>query len=187
MIEVFLPRILASRVGFAVLRFVAYGTIGLAAEVFFYNLTRWGRRSPLTAWAFAFDWRVDPSLGLGGVWEAAPVALFGQVSLWMFLVYALCSLFLIEPMYRRMARAPWLVRGLAYALVILGYEWAVGLLLKALTGVYIWIYVDPWALGPTTSLALVPSWIGTGLFAEALYRGLRLLAPATSSRGAARP
>jgi hypothetical protein len=172
-----LPWMLRSAASFAAFRFLVYGTVGLASEIFFYNLTRWARLTPLLAWAFRFDWSVDPRLGLEGIWKAPQVALFGQVSLWMFFVYALCSLFLIEPLYRRLKRAPFLARGLVYSLAILGYEWIAGQALKALTGMSIWIYADPWAINGTTSLALLPVWIGTGLVAEALYRGMAVLAP----------
>lgn len=183
-----LPWMLRTPAAFAASRFVVYGTVGLASEVLFLNLTRWARLTPLLAWAFRFDWRVDPRLELTAVWKAPQVALFGQVSLWMFFVYAICSLFIIEPMYRRLKRAPLLARGVAYALAILGYEWVAGNVLKQLTGMAIWIYADPWAIGGMTSLALVPSWIGTGLFAEALYRGMVVLEPlvvAASATGVA--
>ena len=179
-----LPWMLRSQAAFAGFRLLVYGTVGLASELLFYNLTRWGRMTPLLEWAFRFDWQVDPRLGLQGIWTAPQVALFGQASLWMFWVYGLCSLFLIEPMYRRLKHAPILARGLAYALAILGYEWCVGWALNQLTGMAIWIYADPWALGGTTSLALLPVWIGTGLFAELLYRNMAVLAPLVAEASA---
>lgn len=177
MIRAPLPWMLRSPAAFAAFRFVVYGTVGLASEIVFLNLTRLARRTPLLSWAFRFEWRVDPALGLDGVWSAPQIALFGQVSLWMFLVYAGCSLLVIEPMYRRLERAPMLVRGAAYAVAILGYEWLTGHALLSLTGVAIWLYADPFAIGGMTSVALLPAWIGTGLFAEGLFRGMAVLAP----------
>ena len=172
------PWLLRSAQAFAVFRLLVYGTVGLASEILFYNLTRWGRATPWLEWAFRFEWQVDPRLGLHGVWTAPPAALFGQVSLWMFLVYGLCSLFIIEPFYRRLRSAPFLVRGLCYAAAVLAYECLAGWALRALTGVSIWVYTDPWALGGgMTSLALLPAWVVSGLFAERLYRGMGALAP----------
>lgn len=176
--DVGLPWMLRSPLSFAVFRLCVYGTVGLASEIFFYNLTRWGRATPWLAWAFRFEWQVDPSLNLDGVWTAPPAALFGQVSLWMFLVYGLCSLFIIEPFYRRLRGMPFLIRGVCYALAVLVYEWCAGWALWSLTGVSIWVYTDPWALGGgMTSLALLPAWVVSGLFAERLYRGMTALAP----------
>jgi hypothetical protein len=181
-----LPWVLRTPARFALLRLAVYGTVGLASELFFYNLVRWCRRTSLLAWAFRFDWRVDPRLHLDAVWQAPQEALYGQASLWMFLVYGVCSLLLIEPLFRRTRHLPWVVRGTAYALAILVYEWASGWALKWATGYAIWYYADPAALGTMTSWALVPSWMVTGLIAEGLYRGMRLLAPLVQQARAVR-
>ena len=94
-------------------RLVVYGTVGLASELFFYNLCKLARGTPLLGWAFRFDWRVDPRLGLDAVWSAPTEALYGQASLWMFLVYGGCSLLLVEPLYRASARWPLPARALS--------------------------------------------------------------------------
>ena len=172
-----LPWALRGALQFALGRLVVYGTVGLASELFFYNLCKVGRGTPVLRWAFQFDWRVDPRLGLDAVWSAPTEALYGQASLWMFLVYGGCSLLLVEPLYRRCARWPLPARALAYALAILAGEWATGWGLRALTTYDIWYYADAGALGRMTSLYLVPAWCVTGLVAEGLYRGmLRLVA-----------
>ena len=167
-----LPWPLRGATRFALGRLVVYGTVGLASELFFYNLCKLARGTPLLGWAFQFDWRVDPRLGLDGVWSAPTEALYGQASLWMFLVYGGCSLLLVEPLYRRLAAWPMLVRALAYALAILAGEWATGWGLKGLTRYDIWYYADAGALGRMTSVYLVPAWCVTGLIAEGLYRGM---------------
>ena len=157
---------------FALGRLAVYGVVGLASELFFYNLCRLARATPLLAWAFQFEWRVDPRLGLDGVWDAPAPALYGQASLWMFAVYGLASLWCVEPVYRRVARWPLALRGLAYALAILAFEWASGWALRAVTGYDIWFYADAGALGRMTSYYLVPAWCVTGLIAEGIHRGI---------------
>lgn len=170
-----LPWVLRGSLQFALGRLAVYGVVGLASELFFYNLCRLARATPGLAWAFRFEWRVDPRLGLDGVWAAPAEALYGQASLWMFAVYGLASLWCVEPVYRRVARWPVALRGLAYALAILSFEWASGWALRALTGYDIWFYADAGALGRMTSWYLVPVWCVTGLIAEGIHRGILVL------------
>lgn len=157
---------------FAAFRFFLYGCIGLAGEVGFYNLVRLGRLVPGLAWFFQFDWRVDPRLGLDGVWHAPLVALYGQCSLWMFGVYAMASFGLVEPIYRRLHRRAWWLRAAAYGVAILALEAVSGLVLWKLTGYRIWLYDDRYAIVGMTSLAILPIWFVTGLGVEAIYREL---------------
>ena len=167
-----LPWPLRGATQFALGRLMVYGTVGLASELFFYNLCKLARGTPVLRWAFQFDWRVDPRLGLDAVWAAPTETLYGQASLWMFLVYGGCSLLLVEPLYRRLARWPLILRAFAYALAILAGEWATGWGLRAVTSYDIWYYADAGALGKMTSWYLVPAWCVTGLIAEGLYRGM---------------
>ena len=62
-------------------------------------------------------------------------------------------------------------------------------MLAEVTGVSIWLYTDPWSISGRTTLALLPVWIGTGLFSEALYRTMAVLAPlvATAERASVVP
>lgn len=167
-----LPRTARTRVTFGLLRFVLYGFVGLASEVIFYTLVRVGRMIPGVELLFRFSWKVDPRLGLDGVWKAPLVALFGQCSLWMFLVYGLAAFFLIERVYRRLYAYPVLLRAAAYGLVILAFEAASGLAFERLTGFKIWYYDDPLNVLGMTSLAIGPIWMVTGLLVELIYREL---------------
>src|SRR5216683_7705338 len=84
-------------------RFTSYGVFGMAGELFWYTLARVCRQLPLLRWLFSFEWRVDPRLGLEHVWHVPLRTLYGQCSLWMFPVYALCMIGIVEPFYRRFA------------------------------------------------------------------------------------
>lgn len=160
------------RIRATLLRFALYGFAGLAAEVGFYNLVKFGRLVPGIRGLFEFGWRVDPKLNLGEVWNAAPIALYGQASLWMFLVYAGACLLLVEPIYRNTRHAPVALRGLCYGLAILCWEAATGWLLARVVGYRIWYYDDALNVLGTTSLAIGPIWCITGLIVERIYRRL---------------
>lgn len=160
------------RVWFGLFRFMLYGFIGLSAEVIFYNLVKLGRLIPGLELLFQFNWNVDPRLNLGAIWQAPLIALFGQCSLWMFLVYALASIALIEPIYRRTLYWPVAARALVYGLVILAFEAISGWLLFWGTGYRIWYYDDPLSIAGMTSLYILPIWMITGLIVELVYREL---------------
>lgn len=165
------PRTGLRKLGYGLFRFAMYGFFGTALEVFFYTLVKAGRGVPVVQWLFGFDWRVDERLNLGAVWAAPLISLFGQCSLWMFVVYAVAS-FGIETLYRRMFGLHVAVRALAYGALILSWECVSGWLLLWLTGYRIWFYADPGALFEMTSLLILPVWVVTGLFVEYLYRQL---------------
>ncbi len=165
-------RTLGLKLLFALLRFTLYGFVGISAEVFFYTLVKVGRLIPVVRWLFAFDWRVDPRLGLSTIWDAPIRALFGQCSLWMFPVYALASMLCVEPVYRLLARRPWPLRAVLYGLGILAFEALSGWGLFWLTGYKIWFYDDRLNVLGMTSLAIGPVWMATGLLVERIYREL---------------
>jgi hypothetical protein len=167
-----LERGLRLRILFGAFRFALYGFLGLGCEVLFYTLVRAGRSVPLVELFFRFSWKVDPRLGLDHIWSVPPVALFGQCSLWMFLVYAIASFALIEPIYRHTARRPFWLRPVLYGLAILLFEALAGLALKALTGYAIWYYDDALSILGMTSLYILPLWMATGLLVELIYREL---------------
>lgn len=172
-----LPRDKRMKLAFALLRYVIYGVIGLAAEVLFYSLVRIGRGIPWVGKFFLFGWHVDPRLGLDHVWEAPLVAGFGQSSFWMFPVYGTCAFFLLEPWYRRLAGRHVFLRALVYGLTINAWEIVSGWLLYWATGYQIWYYDDALAIAHMTSLFILPVWMATGLIVEAVYR--ELMDPAT--------
>jgi hypothetical protein len=168
-----LPRDTKMKVAFALLRAGIYGIIGMAAEVLFYTMVRLGRKIPLLGkLLFSFDWRVDPKLELNHVWEAPVVAAFGQSSLWMFPVYAICAFFFLERWYRLLARWPLIARALVYGLTINAWEVISGWLLLWGTGYKIWYYDDAGNIFQMSSFFITPVWMATGLIVETVYREL---------------
>ena len=167
------PRTRSTRAAYATFRIVLYGIVGLASEIIFYNLVRIGRHVPGLELFFRFEWRVDPSLQLDHIWDTPIRALYGQCSLWMFLVYAGAAFGCIEPLYRWLAGRPVVLRAAAYGVAILLFEGLSGLALEALTGLKIWYYADALAIiGGMTSLYILPVWMVTGLLVELIYREL---------------
>ncbi len=166
------PRDTRLKLLFGAMRFVLYGFVGISAEVIFYTLVKVGRAVPVLRWLFMFDWRVDPALNLSAIWDTPVKALFGQCSLWMFPVYAGASMLCVEPVYRKLARRPWILRAWLYGLGILAFEASSGWLLYWLTGFKIWFYDDRANVIGMTSLFIGPIWMATGLLVERIYREL---------------
>lgn len=157
----------AQRARRAAFRFFVYGALLVAGEVAFYTLVKIGRLLPAPADAlFQFLWRVDDRLDLGRVWAVPIRTLYGQASLWMFLVYGAIALFGLEAAYRHVKGWNVVARGTVYMLVILSMECATGWVLRALTGYEIWYYADRWAVLRYTSLAIGPMWFLLGLLSE---------------------
>jgi uncharacterized protein DUF6765 len=153
----------------ALFRFAIYGSILTFGEIGFYTLVKIGRIFPaqIVRDLFTFEWCVDPRLHLEVIWNAPIKTLFGQASLWMFLVYATIGLFGIEPVYKRIKNQFFILRGLTYMMVILFMEWGLGWILCPIIGYDIWYYTDPLSFGlKYTSLAIAPMWFISGLVAE---------------------
>ncbi|MFZ5443828.1 MAG: hypothetical protein ACOZQL_27740 [Myxococcota bacterium] len=159
------------RATYGLFRFALYGFLGVALEVFFYNLVRTARGVPVLEYLFLFDWRVDPSLGLDRMWDVPAKSLYGQCSLWMFPVYAVAC-FGIELLYRRAPHVHVALRGLGYGLIIFLWEWASGWALYWLTGLKVWFYADAGNFFQMTSWFILPIWCITGLLVEYIYRQL---------------
>jgi len=157
--------------GYGVFRFALYGVLGVALEVVFYNLVRNLREVPVLGLLFSFDWQVDPALNLGAIWKVPSLSLYGQCSLWMFLVYGVAS-FCIEVIYRNASDIVWPARAVMYGFLIFFWECLSGWLLYWGTGLKIWFYADPGAFLEMTSWRILPIWCVTGLIVEYLYRQL---------------
>lgn len=157
--------------GYGAFRFGLYGFLGVALEIVFYNLVRNLRGVPVLGLLFAFDWQVDSALDLGAIWKVPAISLYGQCSLWMFLVYGVAS-FTIEFVYRNATDVPWPVRAAVYGLIIFLWECASGWLLYWATGYRIWFYADAGNFFQMTSWRILPIWCVTGLIVEYLYRQL---------------
>lgn len=153
-------------------RFLMYGMLGVFSEVCLYSIVKFGRELPLISWMFNFQWRVDDSLKLNGIWQTPIKVLFGQCSLWMFLVYGICGFFVIEKIYQKIFNTHWLLRGLLYACSILIIEFISGFTLLYITGYRIWYYCDALNIFHMTSLYTLPMWFITGMLVETIYREL---------------
>ena len=153
-------------------RFCVYGAIMLMVEIFFYNITRIGRKIPVVEIFFHFQWLVDVgrNVNLNDMWDVPIVSLYGQASLWMFPVYGFIVLFGVEWAYKTFReKLPWFVRGLIYMVIILSLECATGWALYAITGHKIWYYKGPLNILRYTSLAIAPIWFISGLMAENFF------------------
>lgn len=157
--------------GYGLFRFVLYGFAGIALEVFFYNLVRNLAGVPVLGLLFQFIWRVDPKLDLNHIWNVPAISLYGQCSLWMFLVYGVAC-FAVEFEYRNLTDVRWPLRALLYGLTIFLWECASGWLLLGVSGFKIWEYLDSGNFFQMTSWYILPIWCVTGLFVEYLYRQL---------------
>lgn len=157
--------------GYGVFRFTVYGFLGVALEIFFYNLVRNAQHVPVLKYLFQFQWRVDPSLNLSAIWDVPAISLYGQCSLWMFFVYGVAS-FSIEALYRNFSDVHVALRALGYGLVIFLWECLSGWLLFWGTGLKIWYYADPGNFFQMTSWFILPIWCVTGLLVEYIYRQL---------------
>ena len=136
--------------GYGLFRFTLYGFLGVALEIFFYNLVRNLRGVPVLGLFFHFDWRVDERLNLGAIWEVPAISLYGQCSLWMFFVYGVAS-FSIEFAYRNATDVPWYVRAAGYGVLIFLWECLSGWILFWATGYRIWFYADAGSFFSMTS------------------------------------
>lgn len=165
---------LLKRAAFAFLRFIVYGMVGVFSEVCQYTFVKIGRMIPVVELAFRADWKVDEKLGLDKIWDVPWYTLYGQCSLWMFPVYGLCALILLERIYKLSVKYQlyWFVRGALYALAITLFELVSGLILWKITGYKIWCYNDPGNIMNMTSIFLFAIWFVTGLFVEFLYKEL---------------
>lgn len=159
---------------FTFLRFFIYGMIGVFAEVSQYTFVKVGRMIPLVKWAFQAEWKVDDKLGLNGIWDIPWYTFYGQCSLWMFPVYAFCSVLLLEQIYNfsKKHNVFWVVRGILYASAITIFEFISGFLLLWLTGYKIWYYSDAANILSMTSMFLFVVWFVTGMFVEFVYKEL---------------
>lgn len=166
--------VLLRKAAFALLRFVIYGMVGVFAEVCQYSLVRIGRMLPVVEFFFRAEWKVDDRLNLNGIWETPWYVFYGQCSLWMFPVYGLCALLVLERIYKLSVhyRLHFILRGIMYSLAITVFELGTGFILLWLTGYRIWYYSDTGNILTMTSIFLFFVWFVTGMFVEFLYKEL---------------
>jgi len=96
--------------------------------------------------------------------------LAGFTNLWMFLIYG-CAVFL-GPIHDAIYGWKWPVRGLIWVVIIWGIEYASGLLLVSMLGVYPWKYTGPYAIDGLVTLAYAPAWFVAGLIFERVHKTL---------------
>ncbi|AEE15802.1 metallophosphoesterase [Treponema brennaborense] len=159
------------RVRQALFRFFLYGASLIAGEVAFYTITKIGRSIKPIAWLFTYQWSVDPRFHLDTIWDTGVVpisSLYGQASLYMFLVYGAICVFGLEPAYRwlKSKNVPAFFRGVLYMFIILFMECLLGWVLRGITGFDIWFYADAGAILRYTSWAIAPMWFICGMISE---------------------
>lgn len=122
-------------------RFFVYGILGWGMEVF---------------------WTGMSSLLTGDL------RLTGYSNLWMFFIYG--SAVFLEPIHDIIKSWSWPVRGGIWVVLIWGIEYASGLLLFKLLGLYPWFYAGPLAVDGIVNLAFAPAWFAAGLLFERMHR-----------------
>lgn len=150
-----------------VYRFLMYGILCVFLEICYYSLVKILSMVPVLSGMLSFVWRIDPRLNLETIWDAPLVTLFGQSSLWMFLIYGIIALFIMEPLVKKMADKPWIIRGLVYMCVITCCDIVFGYLARLITGYDIWF--NQGAAIPIlkySCVAVQPVWFIFGLMGE---------------------
>jgi hypothetical protein len=163
------------RITRGIYRFSMYGAIMVLFEVAFYTIVKLGKMIPGVKALFSFPWVIDPRLDLMKIWDAPIITLFGQASLWMFLVYGCIGVFGLEIAFAKVKNWTWYFRGLIYMVIIMSFDWLSGFSLRLITGYDIWINPESSPLtifgkyGYTT-WAVAPMWFIVGLISENLMR-----------------
>ncbi len=121
-------------------RFFIYGILGWGIEVF---------------WT-----------GLGSL-ISGNLRLESFTNLWMFFVYG--SAVFLEPIHDIMAKWRWPVRGILWVVIIWGIEYASGMILKSLLGLYPWYYDGPFAFDNLIRIDYAPAWFVAGLLFERVH------------------
>lgn len=120
-------------------RFIIYGILGWALEIFWTGLGSFFR----------------------GNWELA-----GFTYLWMFPIYGLAVF--MEPIHYKIKDIPWYFRGVIWAFIIFSIEYTTGWLLDTLLGACPWDYstVSDYHLHGYIRLDYLPAWFVVGLLFE---------------------
>ncbi|MBZ4653509.1 MAG: hypothetical protein JG781_848 [Peptococcaceae bacterium] len=128
-----------------IMRFVIYGIIGWALEIF------WTGMGAL----FSGNWQLP-----------------GFTYLWMFPIYGLAVL--LEPLHDEIGNWPWYIRGLVWVVIIFAIEYTTGWLLGMILGRCPWDYsgTTPFHVRGLIRLDYAPAWFIAGLLFERLHRTL---------------
>lgn len=123
-------------------RFVIYGLLGWITEIIF--------------------------TGTGSL-LANSLHLTGHTYLWMFPIYGMAVF--LEPIHDRIRTAPWVIRGIIWAAVIIMIEYVSGWLLAALIGFCPWDYTgeSPFSVDGYIRLDFFPFWFAAGLIFEQIH------------------
>lgn len=122
-------------------RFFIYGLIGWCIEVIF--------------------------TGLGSL-AVGDLGLSSSTNLWMFPIYG--TAVFLEPLHDLMRLWKWPFRGLLWVVIIWGIEYATGLLLVSVLGIYAWEYTGIFAVDGLVNLSFAPAWFIAGLLFERAHR-----------------
>ncbi|MCX7711171.1 MAG: putative ABC transporter permease [Clostridia bacterium] len=118
----------------------------------------------ILGWGMEIFWTGMSSL-IGG-----DLRLIGYSNLWMFFIYGLAVL--LEPIHDIIRSWSWLFRGVIWVVMIWGIEYASGLILFKILGVYPWYYAGPFAVDGIVNLSFAPAWFVAGLLFEWVHRTL---------------
>lgn len=126
-------------------RFIIYGILGWAIEIFWTGMGSF----------------------LSGNWE-----LPGATYLWMFPIYGLAVF--MEPLHDRINKLPWYVRGIIYTGVIFAIEYTSGWMLDMVLGRCPWDYSNStrYHLDGYIRFDYAPAWFIVGLLFEKVHNFL---------------
>lgn len=96
-------------------------------------------------------------------------SLTAKTYLWMFPIYGMAVF--LEPVHEQIRLAPWVVRGIIWACLILTLEYCSGWLIRTLVGVCPWDYsgYTRFAVDGLIRLDYFPVWFAAGLLFEKLH------------------
>lgn len=100
------------------------------------------------------------------------LTLEGVTNLWMFFIYG--SAVFLEPVHDMISRWLWIFRGIIWVLIIWGIEYASGLILINILGIYPWHYTGRFAVDGLIRLDYGPAWFIAGLVFERIHKTLDL-------------
>lgn len=123
-------------------KYIAYGTLGLALEIFYTGFTSFLK---------------------------GDFTLEGKSYIWMFFIYGLAVF--IEPIHDRIRDKNFIIRGLIYMVLIYIVELITGSILTLLVGKCPWDYtgIEDKSINSIISIYFIPIWFVLGLILEKVH------------------
>jgi len=101
-----------------------------------------------------------------------PPTFQGHTQLWVIPLYAFGSVFVFEPLCKRIADKPIYARVSAYAAMFFALEYVGGWATEQIIEECPWKYTSPYSINGYINLAFFPLWGGLGLLAEKVHNSL---------------